>query len=58
MATTRRLSPRALAVLAIAFVVAVATILPARENLSLTPFAGAVQGTPTRQTGIVGPRFT
>jgi hypothetical protein len=40
------------------FVVAVATTLPARENLSLTPRAGAVQGTPTRQTGIVGPRFT
>ncbi len=28
------------------------------ENESFTPFAGAVHGTPTRQTGIVGPRIT
>jgi hypothetical protein len=40
------------------FVVAVATTLPLREKISFTPLAGSVQGTPTRQTGIVGPRFT
>ena len=40
------------------FVIAVAATLPERENVSFTPCAGSVQGTPTRQTGIVGPRFT
>src|SRR5262245_43602008 len=40
------------------FVVAVATTLPERENLSLTPLAGSSQGTPTRQTGMTGPLLT
>jgi hypothetical protein len=36
----------------------VATALPEREKINVTPRAGSVQGTPTRQTGLVGPRLT
>jgi hypothetical protein len=35
-----------------------ALIRPSRLNWSSSPFAGSSQGTPTRQTGVVGPRMT